>query len=205
MLLDFQLTFKIILLGDTNVGKTSIIENYVNKKIIIDYIPTIGVGFGHKSYIINKIPVKIHLWEMCGDYRFSSILKTYYQGSSAAILVFDLSQNETFGYVKKMYRELKRDTYIDNIYLLGNKIDIKPYAISKKEIDNFILDKNIKYFEICSKDYNQLKHIFSLIIDDLMKLANINIKNDNTSVFEGEDINLLEKSYRKQDSCCSIL
>lgn len=132
---DFDLLFKMIIIGDSGVGKTNILSRYTKNQFNTDFKPTIGVEFGAKKVEMYGIKVKNQIWDTAGQERYKSITNTYYKGAKGALVVYDISQKETFRNVKKWINELKMNGDQDVIIVLvGNKCDLEDCRqVSKEE------------------------------------------------------------------------
>ncbi|MBD3339577.1 MAG: GTP-binding protein [Candidatus Lokiarchaeota archaeon] len=118
--------FKFIIIGDHEVGKTSIVRRYVDKKFLKDYRPTIGLNILMHQFEFIGNDINISLWDIGAQQFFRRFRKTYYMGAQAAFVVFDLTDNDTYLNAKKWYEELKEFINREDlpIVLVGNKTDL---------------------------------------------------------------------------------
>jgi len=125
--MSYDYLFKLIFIGDTNVGKTAITDRLIHDRYLGRYDNTIGVDFACVNTVINnKDRIKAHIWDTAGQESFASIITSYYRGIAGAAVVFDLSRKDSFRRVDFWLRELKEKR--DNekpisILLIGNKKD----------------------------------------------------------------------------------
>lgn len=121
----YDLIFKTVIIGDSGVGKSNLLSRYINNNFSHDLKATVGVEFGAKKLKIDGKTVKAQIWDTAGQERYRSITNAYYKGAKGALLVFDLTNIESFNSIDKWYSELKREGDI-NIYviLVGNKCDL---------------------------------------------------------------------------------
>ncbi len=153
--IEFDVLFKVILVGDSGVGKTNILNRYTKDEFNFDSKTTIGVEFGSKIFNVKDHFVKIQIWDTAGQERYRSITNAYYKGSKGAIIVFDLGRRETFDHVERWYEDINRNGDKDiSIILVGNKSDLETRAVTKDEaehkaqnLSNFIYF--IEEFVIC--------------------------------------------------------
>lgn len=132
--IDFDVLFKLILVGDAGVGKTNILTRYTKNEFNFDSKSTIGVEFGGKILNIRDHNVKIQIWDTAGQERYRAITNAYYKGSKGAVIVFDISRKETFDHVDRWHEDICKNGDKDIcIILLGNKCDIENRAIRKEE------------------------------------------------------------------------
>ena len=158
--------FKIILVGNSGVGKSSLLRRYIYNDFIETYNSTIGIDFKHK--IINN-DTKLHIWDTAGQERFCSIIKTYYRNIDCVFLFFDITNKASFLALQYWYDEVKK--YSDPLFILiGTKNDLKQFRkVNLQEISDFIIPKHMKYFEISSKTGENISDIFDVSIDILLK------------------------------------
>lgn len=132
---DFELLFKIIIIGDSGVGKTNILSRYIKNSFSFDTRSTVGVEFGAKKVEVNGYKVKNQIWDTAGQERYRSITNTYYKGAKGALVVYDISKRDTFDNANKWINELRMNGEKDVcIVLVGNKSDLlEDRAISSEE------------------------------------------------------------------------
>jgi small GTP-binding protein len=168
---------KIILLGDSGVGKTSIAGRYIDSAFKDAYQATIQVE--KRVKIINeddKTSLRLNIWDTAGQEKFRSITRQFYRDCHGAFIVFDLTKKSSFNEVRNWIDELKTHGNDDTvIIILGNKSDLTAEReISEEDIKNEI-QNNYKYFEVSAKTGNNI----SLAFDELKKLIMQKIKNNN--------------------------
>src|SRR5438309_1672069 len=118
--------FKIVILGDANCGKSSLINMFINKKFKFSYDLTIGVDFGCIDLIINDDKIRLQIWDTAGHERFRSITKSYYKSASGIILCYDVSSEDSFKNLERWLKDINECCEGDvPIILVGNKIDLK--------------------------------------------------------------------------------
>jgi Ras-related protein Rab-1A len=171
----YDYIFKLILIGSSGVGKTSILQRYIQKIFNDDYTCTIGVDFFMKSMKIDDKLIKLQLWDTAGTEKFKSITTGYYRGANAAFIVFDLTSRKSFESVSEWienYYKYSNPDYERHVILIGNKSDLKnERIITEDEIDDFAKLNKIKYFETSAKNGENIDESFLFIADKLMKDA----------------------------------
>ena len=125
--------YKIVLIGDSGVGKSNIISKYLTDTFTFDSKATVGVEFGSKNLEIDR-KIKMQIWDTAGQERYKTITNAYYKGAKGALLVFDLTNKQTFESVDKWISEIKTngDERI-KIILVGNKSDLEEHRQVKTE------------------------------------------------------------------------
>ena len=123
---DYDMIFKLVLIGDSGVGKTNILARFIENKFNLESKATVGVEFGTKIFELNNTKIKTQIWDTAGQERYKSITGAYYKGAKGALLVFDLTRKETFDSIDRWVPDLrsKGDEKVE-IILIGNKCDLK--------------------------------------------------------------------------------
>ena len=103
---NYDVLFKIVLIGDSFVGKTNIMSKYLKNEFHEDSKATVGVEFGAKKFDIEGKSVKAQIWDTAGQERYKSITTTYYKGAKGALIVYDITRKETFDSVDRWISEL---------------------------------------------------------------------------------------------------
>ena len=146
--------FKSVMLGHSSVGKTSIMNRFV-KSMYVEYIEaTIGAAFMTQSVIVHDYTIKYELWDTAGQERYRSLSPMYYRGASIAIIVFDVTNKETFIRAKEGIEELDRNCGLNNIEIgvAANKCDLKDqYEVDMKEIKEYAQEKGFILMETSAK------------------------------------------------------
>jgi Ras-related protein Rab-2A len=161
---DCEYIVKYVIIGDSFVGKSSIMSRYISDRFKPTDDATIGVEFGCKIVNINSTRYKLHLWDTAGQEMFNSITQSYYRNMCVALVVFSFDKPESFKNVGKWINELKERTNNEEllIYLVGNKSDLK-----KTNITN---EYNLKYFEVSAKDNVGVNNIFDISLKEVEHL-----------------------------------
>ena len=121
---NFDILYKIVIIGDSGVGKSNILSRYVRDEFSIDTKATVGVEFGSKILTLNNQQIKIQIWDTAGQEKYKSVSSIYYKGAKGALLVYDISRKETFNNLNRWVNEIKNNSDENiNILLIGNKCD----------------------------------------------------------------------------------
>jgi small GTP-binding protein len=167
--MDKNFQIKLILVGDSGVGKSCIHQQLTNDSFKPIYKSTIGIDYG--SYLIRKndYNFRLQLWDTAGQEMFHSLVRTYFRNKIGAIVVFDSTDRETFISVRQWIKEIKLFCSPDIIItLVGNKIDLKDKrAVFYEEANKFAKDHDINYFEVSAKDNKQIIAMFEKITETI--------------------------------------
>ena len=164
-------TYKLILIGDSSVGKTNLLTQYVDGKTSENIISTIGIEFKNKIIELeNRRKIRLQIWDTSGQEKFKALTKNYFRGCDAALFVFDVTNKDSFDNIKdwlKLYYEVNGEN--SKKILIGNKIDKENRVINKIELKNFAEDNGLKPFEISVKNKEGIDEMFKEIIKLLIE------------------------------------
>jgi small GTP-binding protein len=165
-----KIQFKLSLLGDGGVGKTSIKNRYLTGKFTDKYMTTLGVDFSSHTLKIDDKNVYIAIWDVAGQQVFSSIRKSYFEGSRGALVVFDVTRLDSFENLLNDWVKPFFDTVIDKppMIIIANKVDLKEERlISADMAEKFVADlktqfnmNEISYLETSAKDGTNVSEAF---------------------------------------------
>ncbi|MHA1268889.1 MAG: Rab family GTPase [Candidatus Helarchaeota archaeon] len=153
--------FKVVVIGDGAVGKTSLINRFAEQKFIKEYKPTLGTNIVIKEINDNSDSIRLLMWDIAGQEKWKDVRHLYYQGASSAILVFDVTRPETFNNIPNWFDDLIK--YSGNIprVLIANKIDlIDIRKKSTEEIREMAEKVNAKFFETSAADGTNVLEAF---------------------------------------------
>lgn len=157
---------KVSILGNANVGKTSIVRQYCEGKFEISRVSTLGADFQTKTVPLPRGAVKLSIWDMGGQKHFEPVRRVFYSGTMAAALVYDVTDRESLLSLEEWYRELLAETGTNNFIVVGNKIDLDR-AVPNGAGMNFAEKIGAKYGETSAKDGQGVEAMFF----ELAKLA----------------------------------
>jgi small GTP-binding protein len=169
-LVDFK--FKLVVIGDPGVGKTSTILRFTDNAFRRTYIPTMGVNITDKNFRVGDYTVEIILWDLAGQTKFETMRKHFYQGSEAILLIFDLTNPITFRNIRNWYEDIKRNTQNgSNLigYIFGNKSDlIEERKIKESDALKLADELNLNYIETSAKTGKNLENAFYKIAETVI-------------------------------------
>lgn len=203
-----KVLLKVIILGDSGVGKTSLMNQYVNKRFSGQYKATIGADFLTKEIMIDDKLVTIQIWDTAGQERFQSLGVAFYRGADACILVYDITNAKSFERLD-MWRSQFMDQASPNdpdnfpFVVLGNKVDREPERkVQKQRATQWCASKGatpLKYFETSAKEAHQVDVAFQEAAQLALALDN------NEAEFIPETITLsptTPAAPKKASGCC---
>ncbi|EMR10351.1 hypothetical protein PNEG_01604 [Pneumocystis murina B123] len=175
-----KVLLKVIILGDSGAGKTSLLNQYVNKKFSNQYKATIGADFLTKEVMVDDRIVTMQLWDTAGQERFQSLGVAFYRGADCCVLVFDLGNSKSFEALDSWRDEFfiqasPRDPSCFPFVCIGNKCDIEESKrmVPRKRALSFCQSKgNIPYFETSAKECTNIDEAFLLIARIALSMEN---------------------------------
>jgi small GTP-binding protein len=191
--------YKILLLGDSSVGKTCLMSRYVDDKFEQNHISTIGLDYRLKTMKIGTDNIKIQIWDTAGQDRFKSITRTYYKGANGVLLLYDITSVNSFKNIRNWLHQIRENT--DEglvIVLVGNKSDLEAERqVSFDEGKQTAEEFGIKYFfETSVKNNVNINECFETLFNDLHSNRAANAQKC------GKNLNLLNIKTRKKKKCC---
>ena len=146
--------FKLILVGDGGVGKTTFVKRHITGEFEKKYVATLGVEVHPLLFYTNRGPIKFNVWDTAGQEKFGGLRDGYYIQGQCAIIMFDVTSRITYKNVPNWHRDLTRVCENIPIVLCGNKVEIKDRKVKAKQI-TFHRKKNLQYYDISAKsNYN---------------------------------------------------
>merc|ERR1712227_374715 len=151
---DYDHLFKLLIIGDSGVGKSSILLRFADNMFSGSYITTIGVDFKIRTISVDGEKVKLQIWDTAGQERFRTITSTYYRGTHGVIVVYDVTNAESFVNVKRWLHEIDQNCEIVNKVLVGNKNDCaaENKVVETEDARRFAEQMGITVFETSAKD-----------------------------------------------------
>ena len=162
-------TYKLVLLGDSAVGKTSIATQFVNNTFAEFQESTIGAAFLSKSLFVNGNKIHFEIWDTAGQERYHSLAPMYYRNAKIVLVVYDITSQTSFESAKRWIRELYLSMKPDvQIVFIGNKSDRKKYReVDHSEVEKYCHDNEIDHYETSAKDVENIKKVFDTIASKL--------------------------------------
>ena len=167
----YDMIFKIVLIGDTSVGKTNILSKFLSNEFDPDSKATVGVEFGTKDFKIENNIVKVQIWDTAGQERYRSITNAYYKGAKGSLLVYDITSPKTFDNLDKWLSDLKANGEEKiSIILIGNKSDLEQERkITIEQGKEKAAFYKLAFMETSALNGNNIEKAFNELITDVYK------------------------------------
>jgi Ras-related protein Rab-6A len=162
-------TYKIVVLGDISVGKTSILSRFRYGVFEPEYMPTLGIDFFSQNLFYEDKTIRLILWDTAGEERFRSLIPSYLKNADCIIIVFDITNKDSFNSLNKWLTDSKNNASEGTIYIIcGNKSDLKEKrTVNENEIDEYIKKNELIYVECSAKNGEGIKDLFNTVAKNL--------------------------------------
>ena len=193
---DYDYLFKVLLLGDSDVGKSSLILRYTDETFNSKLVNSIGVDFKMKKREIDGKIIKVQIWDTAGHERFRSITYSYYRGANSIIIVFDLSDKKSFISITEWLKQIEKHAK-ENVFkfLVGNKSDlVDERQVAYEEAKQYADEHDLPYIETSAKEGININELFDSSIKTFLNKSN---------TFKGEkNIKLNQSTNSNERSAC---
>ena len=205
--------FKLIFLGDQYVGKSSILNRFYQDKFEEDYQATIGLDFHSKNVNVNGTTVRLLLYDTAGQEKFKSLIPMYIRDANIIIVVYDITNKDSFVHTEHWVNETKDLKREDAIFILvGNKLDLEENrVVTKKEAEDYATEKGFLFHEVSAKTGDQIQELFNTkIFPEMGRKYNIGEEEENGeqnaqnngNENKGVKLNTDNKPTKKKGGCC---
>ena len=190
---------KILILGDSGVGKTSILIKYINNKFDESHIATIGVDYMDKTIKYKNINVKLQIWDTAGQERFRNVISSYFKGAHGILLIYDITARDSFKELENWLGEVERNATPQVLkILIGNKCDLdEQRQITVDEGEAFAARNGMKFIETSAKNNTNVNEAFEALAKIMVESSNkknvIKVEKKTIKVDKGADLNAKKK------------
>ena len=206
---NYEHLYKIIIIGDSGVGKSNILGRYLNNEFKQDTKSTVGVEFGSKKIKVDGANIKLQIWDTAGQERYRAITSAYYKGSKGCFIVYDITSEQTFENVEKWYQEIIKTAENGiSIILVGNKCDLESdRKITAEMGENKARTLNCPFFETSALNNTNIENVFQSISEDIYNRC----KNDRNNEDDDDDYEIVKEdkninintTEKKEQKCCN--
>ena len=200
---NYESSISLILIGDTQVGKTNFLTRYVNNKFIEQNTSTVGIEKEVKAVKIGDKFYKLTIWDTAGQERFKSLPIKYYKNVDGVLLLYDVSDKITFEHVNSWLNDVKQNSNKTkengepnvSLFLIGNKIDIEKKEVTREEGEQLAKSLGMKFFEISCKSNLNIHEIIAMMVIDCYKRV--------YSLGPTDIVKLNTKTNKRKGGCCA--
>ena len=204
---NYEMMFKVVLVGDSFVGKTNIMSKYIKNEFHEDSKATVGVEFVSKQFTVEGHSIKAQIWDTAGQERYKAITSAYYKGAKGAFIVYDITRKQSFESVEKWVNDVTAvaDKKI-TIILIGNKSDLEDQRqVTKEQGEEKANKLELAFLETSAFSGENLDKAFDLMINEVYKKCHEELlaEGDIDIIEGGKDINLEnKKDNNEKKKCC---
>lgn len=196
----FDFSLKVVVIGDSCVGKTSLLYRIVRDEWTEKTQPTLGVEFMMKTVKTENHVMQLQMWDTAGHEIFRSVTKTYYRGAAAALILFDLSSTDSFAAADHWLRDVN-DMARDDVVkiLIGNKADlVEERRVNKEDAEAYAAEHNMTYFEVSAKTGENVP----AVIEECVKQLEALVTNGAFNFSPGYNYGQTKIGDEEESSCC---
>ncbi|KAK9162038.1 hypothetical protein Syun_002940 [Stephania yunnanensis] len=198
----YDYLFKLLLIGDSSVGKSCLLLRFADDSYVDSYISTIGVDFKIRTVEKDGKTIKLQIWDTAGQERFRTITSSYYRGAHGIIIVYDVTEMESFNNVKQWLSEVDRYAS-DNVckLLVGNKCDLVDQKVVDTEVAKAFADElGIPFLETSAKESINVEQAFLIMSGEIKnRMGNQTSSSDSTT---GSTVQMKGQPIQQKSNCC---
>lgn len=200
---NFDYMFKLLIIGNSSVGKTSFLFRYADDSFTSAFVSTVGIDFKVKTVFRNDKRVKLQIWDTAGQERYRTITTAYYRGAMGFILMYDITNEESFNSVQDWSTQIKTYSW-DNaqVTLAGNKCDMEDERVVSNERGKQLAEQlGFEFFETSAKDNINVKQVFERLVDLICDKMSESLDNDPSLVNANKGTILTDGGDEKGGHC----
>ncbi|XP_024388454.1 ras-related protein YPTC6 [Physcomitrium patens] len=207
---EYDYLFKVVLIGDSGVGKSNLLSRFTRNEFCLESKSTIGVEFATRSIQVDGKTIKAQIWDTAGQERYRAITSAYYRGAVGALLVYDITKHVTYENVERWLKEL-RDHADSNIVimLVGNKSDLKHLrGVSTDDAQSFSEKEGLSFIETSALESTNVEKAFQRILTEIYRIVSKKAlaSEENTTEGPGQGTNIVPLDSNapdlKKKGCC---
>lgn len=208
---DYDYLFKVVLIGDSGVGKSNLLSRFTKNEFSLESKSTIGVEFATRTINVDNKMIKAQIWDTAGQERYRAITSAYYRGAVGALLVYDITRHITFENVERWLKELKDHTDANIVVMLvGNKSDLQHLrAVSTEDGQSFAERESLYFIETSALESTNVEHSFQQVLTQIYRVISrkaLDVGEDSAALpSQGQTVNVGNKDAiaAKKTGCCS--
>ncbi|XP_060064756.1 ras-related protein Rab-3-like isoform X2 [Ylistrum balloti] len=201
---NFDYMFKLLIIGNSSVGKTSFLFRYADDSFTSAFVSTVGIDFKVKTVFRQDKRVKLQIWDTAGQERYRTITTAYYRGAMGFILMYDVTNEESFNAVHDWCTQIKTHAWSNAcVLLVGNKCDIEESrCVSTKSGEELAKDLGLEFFETSAKENINVKAVFERLVDIICDKMSESLDSDPSLInSQTKGTRLTENTNPQQGGC----
>lgn len=205
--------FKVVLIGDSAVGKSQLLARFTRNEFSLDSKATIGVEFQTRTLTIDSKTIKAQIWDTAGQERYRAVTSAYYRGAVGAMLVYDMTKRQSFDHVARWLEELRGHADKNIVVMLvGNKSDLSTLrSVSTEDAKEFSQRESLFFMETSALESTNVETAFQTVLTEIYRIiskkalvANEAESSGNSALLKGTNIAITpEQPVGNKASCCS--
>lgn len=208
--MNYDVACQLLIIGDSCVGKTSLLTRYTTGNFKEEYIATVGIDYFTKNETINDKIISIKLWDTVGQERYKALTQNFFKNAEGVMVVYDITKVESFDNLKFWINSIKQNMENKNIIIpviiIGNKVDMEDMReISNENAENFAKENNYKYFETSAKTGEGIDNAVRELVNQVLNHNNNNLdeqKESRKNSIQLNDKKKEKKEKKKKKKCC---
>lgn len=200
----FDYMFKILIIGNSSVGKTSFLFRYADDSFTSAFVSTVGIDFKVKTVIRREKRMKLQIWDTAGQERYRTITTAYYRGAMGFILMYDVTNEESFNSVQDWVTQIKTYSW-DNaqVILVGNKSDMEVERVVTYDRGKQLADQlGLEFFETSAKENINVKNVFERLVDIICDKMSDGLDSDQSIGNMNKGTRLTDNAQQNQQNNC---
>eukprot|EP01134_Creolimax_fragrantissima_P005593 CFRG5593T1 len=204
----YDYLFKIVLIGDSGVGKSNLLSRFTRNQFSLETKSTIGVEFATRSVEIDGKIIKAQIWDTAGQERYRAITSAYYRGAVGALLVYDIVKHRTYENVQRWLMELRNHADSDIVIMLvGNKSDLKHMrSVAEEDSQAYATEENLRFIETSALEATNVEDAFVNTLQEIYRIVSAKGLEEPTDTGKPDTITVAPSNESEQQSekkgCC---
>lgn len=191
--------FKLLIIGESGVGKTCLLLQFTEGSFTSNHLTTIGIDFKIKIINLEEKQIKLQIWDTAGQERFRTITKTYYKGAHGIILTYDVTDENSFKNIRNWVKQIEQNAQTNVCkVLVGNKCDRDDRKISYDDGAKLASEFKMQFFETSAKSNYNVNETFTFLTKEILSVSDPNKKDMNNVV----EIRKNNETNKKEKKCC---
>lgn len=201
---NFDYMFKLLIIGNSSVGKTSFLFRYADNSFTSAFVSTVGIDFKVKTIYRKDKRVKLQIWDTAGQERYRTITTAYYRGAMGFLLMYDITNQDSFCAVQDWATQIKTYSW-DNaqVVLVGNKLDLEDdRQVPAEDAERLASELGFLFFEASAKDNINVKQVFDSLVDVICEKMNDTVNGDASQSVTNASVGLHPNEAPQRGCAC---